>query len=214
MNLGQGPCILPVHRALLIALALLLLVASISAQEIEPDLMPVADPNASLYASFGIGFINIDERGPGVRSPLGLVAVLNAQRLIVRTSLLDLSFLEGDQRDDRYARSFSLYAPSNCYDTQTGYYVSSYRCSGGTDLLTSASIELNYIVLREVWLANNRGKVFTGAGWRLKDPQGAFGSIGFLFERARHSSGGVQLMVGKEFVGFGLLWGYDLRRLF
>ena len=36
----------------------------------------------------------------------------------------------------------------------------------------------------------------------------------FFFERARHSSGGVQLMIGRGFVGFGLLWGYDLRRLF
>ena len=170
------------------------------------------DPNASLYASFGIGFINIDERGPGVRSPLGLVAVLNKQRLIVRTSLLDLSFLEGNQRDERYARSYSLYAPSNCYDTRTGYYVSSYRCSGGTDLLASASVELNYIALREVWLANHQGKVFVGAGWRFEIHK-AFGSIGsFLSAPAQQRRSAADDRKG--FVGFGLLWGYDLRRLF
>lgn len=217
MKPARELCHPPRYRILLtafIALIALLHAEAVSAQSAEPNLMPVPDPNASLYASFGIGFINIDERGPGVRSPLGLVAVLNKQRLIVRTSLLDLSFLEGNQRDERYARSYSLYAPSNCYDTRTGYYVSSYRCSGGTDLLASASVELNYIALREVWLANHRGKVFAGAGWRLRDPRGAFGSIGFFFERARHSSGGVQLMIGRGFVGFGLLWGYDLRRLF
>lgn len=217
MKPARELCHPPIYRTLLtafIALVALLHTEAVSAQSAEPNLMPVPDPNASLYASFGIGFINIDERGPGVRSPLGLVAVLNKQRLIVRTSLLDLSFLEGNQRDERYARSYSLYAPSNCIDRRTGYYVSSYRCSGGTDLLASASVELNYIALREVWLANHRGKVFAGAGWRLRDPRGAFGSIGFFFERARHSSGGVQLMIGRGFVGFGLLWGYDLRRLF
>ena len=104
MNLEHPPA----HRnlfAAFIALIALIHVGSVNAQNAEPDLMPVSDPNTSLYASFGIGFINIDERGPGVRSPLGLVAVLNPQRLIVRTSLLDLSFLEGDQRDARYARS-------------------------------------------------------------------------------------------------------------
>ena len=136
MKLARELCHPPIYRILLtafIALIALLHAEAVSAQSAEPNLMPVPDPNASLYASFGIGFINIDERGPGVRSPLGLVAVLNKQRLIVRTSLLDLSFLEGNQRDERYARSYSLYAPSNCYDTRTGYYVSSYRCSGGTD---------------------------------------------------------------------------------
>jgi len=29
-------------------------------------------PSTSLYATTGIGFINIDGRGPGVRVPLGL----------------------------------------------------------------------------------------------------------------------------------------------
>jgi hypothetical protein len=194
------------------ALSIALTCAPTKAQDDDPVLLPA--PSTSLYASLGIGFINIDEQGPGVRAPLGLVAAFNAQRLILRTNLLDLSFLEGDDRDARYARSYSAYAPSNCYDTQTGYYVSSYRCSGGTDLLASASAELTYVALRDVWLSNNRGNVFVGAGWRLKSPRSAYGSIGFFFERPRHSSGGVQLMIGQGFVGFGLLWGYDLRRLF
>lgn len=199
---------------LLAALVVALSSTALCAQEADEALQPLPAPSRSLYASLGIGFINIDQRGPGVRAPLGFVAAFNRQRLIARATLLDLSFLEGDNRDARYARSFSAYAPSNCHDTQTNYYVSNYRCSGGTDLLGSASAELNYVVLRDVWLSEHQGQVFAGAGWRWKSPRSAYGSIGFFFERPRQSSGGVQLLIGRGFVGFGLLWGYDLRRLF
>lgn len=191
-------------------------IAEPGAQEATAPLVP-PKPTSALYASTGIGFINIDGRGPGVRAPFGLTAVSNNLRLIARVNALDLSFLEDNNRDDRYIRSFSsvsISGPSSCIDTQTNRYVSNYRCSGGTDLLASSSFELSYIALDEVWIADQLGKIFVGGGLRLAKPQGGYGTVGFYFERAGHSSGGIQLVIGNGFVGLGLLWGYDLRRLF
>jgi hypothetical protein len=201
-------------RCIILLAALFFASASVSAQQgtLPPPPPPAA--NTSLYATTGIGFINIDGRGPGVRAPLGFAATFNKQRLILRANVLDLSFLEGNDQDNRYVRSFASFGPSSCIDTQYNSYVADYRCSGGTDLLTSSSIELSYIALNEVWLAGHQGKVFVGGGLRVAKPRGGYGTIGFFFERPYHSSGGVQLMIGKGFVGFGLLWGYDLRRLF
>jgi len=190
-------------------------IAEPDAQEAIAPLVPPRPTNA-LYASAGIGFINIDGRGPGVRAPFGLTAVSNDLRLIARVNALDLGFLQGDDRDERYARSFSRSSrsPSSCFDTQTNRYVSNYRCSAGTDVLASSSFDLSYIVIEEIWIADQLGKIFVGGGLRLAKPQGGYGTVGFFFERAGTSSGGMQLMVGNGFVGIGLLWGYDLRRLF
>ena len=104
-------------------------------------------PSTSLYATTVIGFINIDGRGPGVRVPLGLAVTFNNQRLVVRANALDMSFLEGNDRDNRYARSFASFGPSSCIDTQNNVYVADYRCSGGTDILLSSSVDLSYIAL-------------------------------------------------------------------
>ncbi len=194
--------------------ALLLVSGVVDAQQGTLPPPPPSVPSTSLYAAMGIGFINIDGRGPGVRVPLGFKAVFNDQRLVVHAQALDLNFLEGNDRDSRYTRSFASFGPSSCIDTQTNVYVADYRCSGGTDILLSSSVDLSYIALEEVWLGGHQGKVFVGGGMRAAKPQGGYGTIGFFFERAYHSSGGVQLTIGQGFVGFGLLWGYDLRRLF
>ena len=179
--------------------------------------LPTPPPNSSLYVSGGIGFINIDNRGPGVRAPLGLTGVFNKQRTIIRTTIFDLGFFEGNQRDQRYQRIYSYYAPSSCIDTQyapNGRYVSNYHCSNGTDLLASSSMELHYIALREVWIVNNIGNITLGAGYRFRSPKSPYATLSFLFERPYRGSGGVQLIISHDIVGFGLLWGYDLRRLF
>lgn len=201
-------------RGIVLCAALLFISTAANAQQGTQPPPPPSVPSTSLYATTGIGFINIDGRGPGVRVPLGLAVTFNNQRLVVRANALDMSFLEGNDRDNRYARSFASFGPSSCIDTQNNVYVADYRCSGGTDILLSSSVDLSYIALEEVWLGGHQGKIFVGGGMRGAKPRGGYGTIGFFFERAYHSSGGVQLMIGQGFVGFGLLWGYDLRRLF
>ena len=184
MKPARELCHPPIYRILLtafIALIALLHAEAVSAQSAEPNLMPVPDPNASLYASFGIGFINIDERGPGVRSPLGLGRRIQ-QTAPHRSHQPARSEFPGGQPARRALRA-QLFSLRSFQLLRHAYGLLRIQLPlfGGTDLLPSASVELNYIALREVWLANHRGKVFAGAGWRLRDPRGAFWQHWFLF---------------------------------
>jgi hypothetical protein len=163
------------------------------------------------YASLGVGFVSLDQRGVGVGLPLGLVVALSRLRLL-GSAHLDLNFLEGNDQDPRYLRY--AFDPSLCVDSQTGFRVPSYRCSGGTDLLASASADLAYVAFDNVWVANQQGKLFAGLGYRLIRPQTLYGTAGFYFDRRERATGGLKLSLGQEFMGFSLLWGFDLRRFF
>ena len=179
--------------------------------DIEPEPVPKRQQDG-YYASLGVGFVNLDQRGVGVRMPLGLKYVSNRFRLIASANLLDLSFLEGDDRDSRYYRPF----PNStlCADSQTGFRVASYRCSGGTELVGSLSGDLVYIIADEVWVAAQPGKFFAGLGYRHLNPATFYGTLGLFFDQPDQTAGGFKLMVGDGFVAMGLLWIFDLRRIF
>ena len=166
------------------------------------------------YAAVGLGFINLDDRGPGVRVPLGFRAVFNRLRLICAVNALDVSFHEGDDYDPRYFRPYPT--STICYYEGDGYYrrVADYRCSGGTDWLHSLSADLAYIVLDEVWIAGRPGKLFAGAGYRHLDPATAYGTLGMFFDAPGRTVGSFKILVGKGYITLGLLWGFDLRRFF
>ena len=148
----------------------------------------------------------------GVRVPLGFRAVFNRLRLIGSINVLDVSFHEGDDYDPRYFRPYPT--RTYCFDTRTGYRVADYRCSGGTDWLRSLSADLAYIVLDEVWIAGRPGKLFAGAGYRHLDPATAYGTLGMFFDAPGRTVGSFKILVGKGYVTLGLLWGFDLRRVF
>ena len=156
----------------------LLLASGAEAVRIQ-DVVPEEAPKRKrdgYYAAAGLGFINLDHRGAGVRVPLGFRAVFNRLRLIGSINVLDVSFHEGDDYDPRYFRPYPT--RTYCFDTRTGYRVADYRCSGGTDWLRSLSGDLAYIVLDEVWIAGRPGKLFAGAGYRHLDPATAYGTLG------------------------------------
>ena len=181
-------------------------------QDVVPEEVP-RRKHDGYYAAVGLGFINLDHRGSGVRVPLGFRAVFNRLRLICSANVLDVSFHEGDDYDPRYVRVRSINR-SYCVDTRTGYYMAPYRCSGGTDWLRSLSADLAYIVLDEVWIAGRPGKLFTGAGYRHLSPATAYGTLGLFFDAPGRTVGGFKVLVGKGYVTLGLLWGFDLRRVF
>ena len=147
-------------------------------QDVEPEEVPKRQRDG-YYAAVGVGFINLDHRGSGVRVPLGFRAVFNRLRLICSANALDVSFHEGDDYDPRFFRPYPT--RSYCFDTRTGYRVADYRCSGGTDWLRSLSADLAYIVLDEVWIAGRPGKLFAGGGYRHLDPATAYGTLGLFF---------------------------------
>lgn len=184
---------------------------AVTIRDVEPELVPKRQEDG-YYASVGIGFVNLDGRGVGVRAPLGLKMASNRWRLIGSANILDLSFLEGDNRDPRY---FRPYVNSTiCVDGQTGFQAASYRCSGGTNVLAAASADLSYVIADEVWISNQPGKLFAGLGYRSAKPQTAYGTLGIFFDQPGRTAGGFKLMVGEGYIAFGLLWAYDLRRFF
>ena len=73
---------------------------------------------------------------------------------------------------------------------------------------------LAYIVLDEVWIAGRPGKLFAGLGYRHLDPATAYGTLGLFFDAPGRTVGGFKVLVGKGYVTLGLLWGFDLRRVF
>lgn len=164
------------------------------------------------YASAGVGFANLDAQGVGVRVPLGFKMVSNRLRLIGSANLFDLSFLEGDDRDPRY---FRPYVNSTlCVDSLTQYRVPSYRCSGGTKMLVSASADLAYIIIDEVWIVDQPGKFFAGLGYRHVKPRTAYGTLGLFFDQPGRTVGGFKCVFGKGYIALGIIWAYDLRRIF
>lgn len=180
-------------------------------QDAVPEEAPKR-PHDGYYAAVGLGFINLDHRGAGVRVPLGFRAVFNRLRLICSANVLDVSFHEGDDYDPRYTRPFP--SSTACFDSRTGYRVAAYRCSGGTDWLRSLSADLAYIVLDEVWIAGRPGKLFAGLGYRHLDPATAYGTLGLFFDAPGRTVGSFKVLVGRGYVTLGLLWGFDLRRVF
>lgn len=180
-------------------------------QDATPEEAPKR-PHDGYYAAVGLGFINLDHRGAGVRVPLGFRAVFNRLRLICSANVLDVSFHEGDDYDPRYTRPFP--SSTACFDKRTSYRVAAYRCSGGTDWLRSLSADLAYIVLDEVWIAGRPGKLFAGLGYRHLDPATAYGTLGLFFDAPGRTVGSFKVLVGRGYVTLGLLWGFDLRRVF
>jgi len=163
------------------------------------------------YASVGVGFLNID-RGIGVALPLGLTASLGPYRLLASARLLDIGLLEGSDRDQRYYHPY--FGSSLCADSQTGYSVPNYYCSGGTDGLLSAAADLSYVLLDEVWIGDQPGKLFVGLGHRFAQPQTFYGTIGLYFDSRSRDAGGVKLAIGRDYVNMGLVWGWNLNRIF
>ena len=164
-----------------------------------------------LYGSFGLGFVNL-ERKIGLGIPLGATVVLDRYRLIGTVNALDLGLLEGDDRDPRYYRP--LFGRSICVDSQTGWQVPDYYCSGGTDLVGSAGIDLSYIFFDEVWIGDQPGRLFGGVGRRFAHPQTLYGTVGIYFDARSRGAGGIKLAVGRDYVNLGIAWGFDLSRFF
>lgn len=167
---------------------------------------------SGLYGSAGLGFLNL-EKGVGIGLPIGLTAIASSHRLVATASLVDIGLLEGTNRDPRYFRVATFGQPV-CVDQQTGFRVSDFRCSGGTDALRSASADLNFIVFEELWLGGRPGRVLAGGGYRFMNPATPYGTVSLYFDARKDMLGGFKAAVGEDYVFFGVFWALDLRRVF
>jgi hypothetical protein len=198
-----------------LALLLGLLVAPAGESQVaiwpETPPPPRKPPVNRFYASVGVGILNID-RGVGVDLPLGFTAALGQYRLLATARLLDIGLLEGNDRDPRYYHPY--FGSSLCADSQSGRSVPNYYCSGGTDGLLSSAVDLSYVLLDEVWIGDQPGKLFAGLGHRFSRPQTFYGTIGLYFDSRSRDAGGIKLAIGRDYVNMGIVWGWDLARIF
>ena len=167
---------------------------------------------SGLYGSVGLGFINL-EKGVGLGLPFGLTAVSERYRLIATVNALEIGLFEGGDRDPRYVRQ-SFRGNSVCFDRATGFQVSDFRCSGSTDAQRSASVDLNFIAVNELWLGNHPARLFAGGGFRFLNPQTPYLSAGLYTASRSGFSGGFKLAMGEDYIFLGLVWGLDMRRIF
>lgn len=187
----------------LLAGALCLPPPTVGAQAAEPRL-------GALHASLGAGFVGLDQ-GLGMDLPAGVTLLLARRRLVASLNLLDLALLEGSDKDPRYRRAFyGAGQPPACVDTETGYLVSAFRCSGGTNAIGSFSADIAYVAVEELWLAGRPGRLYTGLGYRGLNPSTPYWTAGMLFKSTSRMAGGFKGAVGRDYVYLGLLWSYRL----
>lgn len=167
-------------------------------------------PANRLYLATGLGFADLDRR-VGVAVPVGATLVLDHLRLIGSVSPLDLTFSEGTGGDSEFYRP--VLGSTLCVDRKTGRAVPDYWCSGGTDLLRSASADLGYVLLDEVWIGDQPGRLYVGVGQRFRRPRTRYGTVGLWFDRRQRTAAGARLSVGHDYVNLGVVWGFEARRL-
>ena len=146
--------------------------------------------------------------------PASAVVIVPSRRLVATAGIFELGLLQGDDQDPRYLRTRSGFRRSPvCVDTQTGYVVSGFRCSGGTDELHSFSFDVSYIPVEELWMGGRPGLVFAGAGLRLLNPQTPYATVGMYFQSEKRTRGGFKIAFGNQFLFAGILWAYDSKWL-
>ena len=165
-------------------------------------------PRTRLFGTFGLGFINT-RRDVGADIPLGAALLLERYRLLLTANVPDMALINRTDDNGRFVRLY----PGYCTDTSTYRPVPDYYCSGNTDLVPSASVDLSYIILNEVWFSDKAGKVSLGMGYRFRHPEAPYATLGVFFPSRGSSSGaGARLDMGPDYIHMGITWALDLGR--
>ncbi|MBI2503442.1 MAG: hypothetical protein HYW07_09475 [Candidatus Latescibacteria bacterium] len=193
-------------RATAVLLLSLFLTGILNAQE--------RTPATRLYAAIGLGFVNLEERGLGLDVPLGFHLILVRYRLVAAVQALDLALLQKqDQVGARFVRAFTSYGEPACFDTQTGYLVSSFRCGGDTKALFSLGADLSFTPVETSFFGGKPGKLAVGVGYRGLKPRTVYGTLGLLFNEANGAGGGIRVALGRRYVYLGAHWAFLPKRL-
>lgn len=187
-------------------LLFLLLGGTLDAQE--------APSPTRVYATIGLGFVNLEERGLGIDVPVGFHVILARHRLVVAVQALDLALLQRrDEEGARFVRAFNSYGEALCYDTQTGYLVSTFRCGGDTKALLSLGADLSFTPVETSFFGGKPGKLALGIGYRGLKPRTVYGTLGLLFNEANGAGGGIRVALGRRYVYLGAHWAFLPKRL-
>ena len=196
-------------RRILLVCALLQ-AGTASAQQVQESSRP------RLYAALGMGIINLDERGLGLDVPVGFQLIVARYRLVASVQALDLALLQPRQdltQEQRFVRILDNYGEPACYDTQTRYRVSSFRCGGDTKALFSLGADLSYTPVETSFFGGRPGKLAIGLGYRALNPHTIYGTVGLLFNTGEGAGGGVRVALGRRYVFVGASWVLAPRRL-
>ena len=80
--------------------------------------------------------------------------------------------------------------------------------------LINLFLKIIYILIDEVWIGDQPGKFFAGLGYRHVKPRTAYGTLGLFFDQPGRTVGGFKCVFGKGYIALGIIWAYDLRRIF
>ena len=172
-------------------------------------------PRPRLYAALGMGIINLDEKGLGLDVPVGFQLIMARYHLVASVQALDLALLQPRQdlnQEQRFVRTL-VYGEPACYDTQTGYLVSSFRCGSDTKALLSLGADLSYTPVETSFFGGKPGKLAIGVGYRALNPRTVYGTLGLLFNTGAGAGGGFRVALGRRYVFVGASWVLAPRRL-
>lgn len=192
-------------RPTAVPLLLLLLCGALGAQ---------APPPSRLYAAFGLGFVNLEEKGLGIDLPLGFQLVLPRYRLVASIQLLDLALLQQqDPTNQRFVRTVNTYGELICYDTLTGYRASSFSCGGDTKAIFSTGADLSFTPVQTSFFGGKPGQLALGLGLRGFRPRTVYGTVGLLFNGPNGSGNSIRIALGRRYVFLGAHWAFLPKRL-
>ena len=199
-----------------LALLVLLLLGGARAQSTSSTIIAEPEPvlHDGLYATFGVGVVDVDA-GSGVDVPLGFTLFASRIRAMLTVSALDLGLLQRkEEGNSRYLRIFDTRTRTDfCVDSSNGQITSYNRCSGDTDVLRSMSVDLNFLPVTELYVADRLGAVHVGLGARAFKPRTLYGTLGMFFPSESGRAIGAQLSMGREYIFLGMKWGLDIRRI-
>ncbi len=166
-----------------------------------------------LYATLGLGVVDV-EAGSGVDIPFGFTLFTSRLRTMLSVSVFDLGLLQRKDENSRFLRIYDTSTGGDfCVDSSTGRIVSYGRCSGETDVLRSMTIDLSFLPVTELYVADRLGAVHVGLGARAAKPRTLYGTLGMFFPSETGRAVAAQLSMGREYIFFGMKWGIDVRRV-
>jgi hypothetical protein len=214
---GKFPVMLP-----RLALAVFLLLGNAFAQ---PGTSPTSSTTNTIlereptlqdgiYATFGVGVIDV-EPGSGVNLPLGFTLLASRMRTLLTVSVLDMGLLQRKSNTlSQYRRIFDVQTGGDfCFDSETQQFTNYNKCSGDTDVLRSMTVDVNFLPVTELYVADHLGVIHVGLGVRALKPRTVYGTLGMFFPSASGKAIGAQLSMGRQYIYFGMKWGLDVRRI-
>ena len=177
-------------------------------QGAEGQILPVEIDGSGAYLTAGLGVLNV-KRGTGLSVPLGATVFTRRYRVIATVSAVDFGLFEKTDPTSRFQRS----PFGGCVDTENGFRVSEFRCSGGTEVIRSLAADVSFVPADNIIIAGKQGRLYTGMGVRMRHPKTPYGTLGLFFATNDGRANGLRVALGSNFITLGMSWSISAKRL-